>query len=93
MHSSELRVMFHSGKMRTVVGRTALQTALRSYSKEAEGKVSMYVILVKGLYISLAHIFFCRRFLLVTRSTRHPEGFQGFLDMRRCKNQAHRIGS
>ena len=56
MHSGELRVMFHSDKMRTVVGGTALQTALRSYSKEAEGKVSMYVILVKGIH-ALRHPF------------------------------------
>ena len=37
----ELRVTFYSGKMKTVAGRTAFQTALRSFSKEAEGKVRM----------------------------------------------------
>lgn len=54
--------MFHSGKIRTVAGGTAFQTALRSYSKEAEGTVSVYVILVKGVYISRAHIFFAEGF-------------------------------
>ena len=82
----ELKITFYSDKMKTVAGRTAFQTALRSFSKEAEGKVSIYVILVKGVYMQSSTYFFCRRFLLVTRRTRRHEGFQGFLDMRRCKN-------
>ena len=34
--------------MRTVARETAFQIALRNCSEEAEGKVSVYVILVKG---------------------------------------------
>jgi len=37
--------------MRTAVQETALHTALRNCYKEAGGKVSIYVILVKGEYM------------------------------------------
>ena len=39
------------GKMRTIVWETEFQIALRYYSKEVEGKVSMFMILVKEEYI------------------------------------------
>ena len=63
------------GKMRTIAQEIAFQIALRNGSKEAAGKVSIYVILVKGEYIQSSTYFFCRSFLLVTRSSHHHEGF------------------
>ena len=47
--------------MKTVAGRTAFQTALRSFSKETEGKVSIYVILVKGVYMQSSTYFFLQK--------------------------------
>ena len=41
-------------------------------------EVSIYVILVKREYVHQAHIFFCRRFLLVLRSRHHHEGLLCF---------------
>ena len=38
-------------KMRTIVWETASQIALRNCSKEVRGKVSIYVILVKGEFV------------------------------------------
>ena len=54
--------------MRAIAWETAFQIALRNCSKEAEGMVSIYVILVRGGSVcNQAHIFFfCRRFLLVS---------------------------
>ena len=37
--------------MRTMARETAFQIALRNCSKEVAGKVSIYVILVKGEYM------------------------------------------
>ena len=42
--------------MRTVAWETAFQIALRNYAEEAEGKVSVYVILVKGIH-AIGHTF------------------------------------
>ena len=39
------------GKMRTIAQETAFQIALRNCSKEVEGKISIYVILVKEEYM------------------------------------------
>ena len=44
--------------MRTIARETAFQIALRNCSKEAGGKVSIYVILVKGEYIQSSTYFF-----------------------------------
>ena len=65
------------GKLRTAAWDTAFQIALRNCSKEVGGKVSIYVILLKGEYMqSSSYIFFFfRRFLLVMRSSHHHEGF------------------
>ena len=57
--------------MRTVVQKTASQIALINCFKEAVGKDSIYVILVKGEYmhyfLSLSFFFFFgRKFLLVS---------------------------
>ena len=43
--------LLFGGKMSTAVQETALHTALRNCYKEAGGKVSIYVILVKGEYV------------------------------------------
>ena len=45
------KLSFIWGKMRTVARETAFQIALRNCSKEVGGKVSIYVILVKGEYM------------------------------------------
>ena len=73
--------------MRTVTQETAPQIALRNCSKEVRGKVSIYAILVKGECMqSNTYFFFCRRFLLVLRSSCHHEKFGAFLDMRKYKD-------
>ena len=45
------------GKMRTIAWEAAFQIALRNSSKEAGGKVSIYVILVKGEYMQSSTYF------------------------------------
>ena len=71
----ELSVRFDSsrGKMRTIALEAACPKALRNCSKKAGGEVSIYVILMKGACMQ-SHTYFCRRFLLVTRSIHHHEG-------------------
>ena len=64
--------------MRTVAPETAPQIALRNCFKEVRGKVSIYVILVKGECMQSNTYFFCGRFLLVLRSSCHHEKFQCF---------------
>ena len=62
-------------------------------------KVSIYMILVKGEIHAVKHMFFQKvpaslmKLLLVTRNSGHHEGFSAFVDMRRYKNWAHKIGS
>ena len=51
--------------MRTTAWETAPQITLRDCSKEAEGKVSISVILVKGEYMQ-SSTYLSRRFLLVS---------------------------
>ena len=48
-----------------IARETAFQIALRSCSKEVGGKVSIYVILVKGEYMQ-SNIYVSKRFLLVS---------------------------
>ena len=48
------------GKMRTIAHELAFQMALRNCSKEVGGKVSIYVILVKGEYVQSSTYFFQR---------------------------------
>ena len=43
--------------MRIIAQETAFQIALRNCSKEVRGKVSMYVILVKGEYMQSGTCF------------------------------------
>ena len=81
--------------MRAIAWETVFQTALRNCSKEVRGKVSIYVILVKGKYMQ-SSTYFCRLFLLVlwrlllVMRGRH---YHAFLDMRPYKNWAHKINS
>ena len=56
------------------------------------GKVNINMLLVKGKHMQ-SNTYFCRRFLLATRSTHHLEEFSAFLDTRRCKNWVHKIRS
>ena len=63
--------------MTTAALDSAPHIALRDCSKEAGEKVSIEVILVKGKYMQ-SSTYFCRMFLLVTKSSRHHEGLQGF---------------
>ena len=44
--------------MRTAAQEMTPQIALRNCSREAEGKDSMYVILVKGEWAAIKHRFF-----------------------------------
>ena len=48
--------------MRTVAWETAFQIALRNCSKEARGKLSIYVILAKVEYMQLSTLFFAEGF-------------------------------
>ena len=52
--------------MRTAAWETGFQIAQRNCSIEVGGKVSIYVILVKGGYIQSSTFFFLRKFLLVS---------------------------
>ena len=85
-------------KMRVATGETAPQIAVRNCSKEAGGK---------GQYIcefwwrentcNQAHIFQFSASLmntsLITRNSVTMKDFSTFLDMKRCKNWAHKISS
>ena len=51
--------------MRTIAWETAYQIALRKCSKEEVGKVSIYVILVKGEYMQSSR-YFLQKVLLVS---------------------------
>ena len=63
----ELWVKFYLGQMRTVPQGIAFQIALRNCSREASGKVSIYVLLVNKKYTH-----FCRRLLLVSEKAMAP---------------------
>ena len=85
--------------MRTVAWDTVSPIALRNYSKEVREEVSTYEILVKGEYMQWS-TYSSKRFLLV--SWTFPESRVTvitmkdscvFLDIRRYKNQANKIGS
>ena len=63
--------------MRTIAWETAFQISLRNCSKEVVGKVSIYVIVVKGECMQPS-TYLCRRLLLVTSSTHPHEVIQCF---------------
>ena len=62
-------------------------------------EIRIYVNLVKGEYIQSStyvlqmFLLVLWKFLLVMWSSCHHEGFSAFLDMKRCKNWAHKIFS
>ena len=90
----ELQVKFYLGKMRTIAWESAFQIALRNCSKEAGGKISIYMFLVKGEYAqSSTTLFFVHVFLLVVRTVNTLKDFSAFLDMRRYKNWTHKMDS
>ena len=78
--------------MRIATWETAPQIAVRNCSKEAGGKVSIYVILGEGRRHAIKPIFF-QKFSaslmnpsLVTRNSVTMKDFSTFPDMKRCKN-------
>ena len=87
--------------MRTAAQETASQIALRNCSKEAGRKISIYVILVKGEYMQPSTHFLQKvaaSLVQVTASQQEQtsvtmKDFSAFLDMRRYKNWAHKMGS
>ena len=78
--------------MRTTARETAPQIALRNFSKEAGGKVSIYQILVMGEYMQSRHIFpevsasLMKLLQVMTNSCHHEKEFSTFLDMGQYKN-------
>ena len=86
---------FIGGKRRTAAQEPAPQIALRNCSKEAGEKVSIYVIFGEGEIHAMKHFFqkasaSLVKSSLVTRNSVTMKDFSGFLDMRRCKNWAHK---
>ena len=65
MHNMRVVSCFIWGKMRTVARETAFHIALGNCSKEAGGKVSIHVILVKGEYMQWS-TYFLQKVLLVS---------------------------
>ena len=57
MHNVRVACCFIGVKMKTSAKEKAPQIALRNFSKEAGGKVSIYQILVMGEYMQSRHIF------------------------------------
>ena len=56
------------------------------------GKVNIYVILMKGKYVqSSMYYFFAEDFCLSWGADVTRRDFSAFLDMRRCKNWAHKV--
>ena len=60
--------------MRTIAWETAFQIALRNCSEELRGKVSIYVILVKGKYMQ-SSTYFLQKVFASHEGRRHHEGF------------------
>ena len=62
--------------------------------QRGRGKVSIYVILVKGEIHPAKHTFlqkFSASLMKASASHEEQKDFSAFLVMRRCKNQAHKI--
>ena len=66
MHNVRVVSCFIWSKMRTIAWEAAFQKALKYSSKEVGGKVSIYVILVKGREVHAALHPFCRSLLLIS---------------------------
>ena len=92
------KLSFIWGKMETAALEPAPQIALRNCSKEAGEKDSIYVIFGEGEIHAMKHFFqkasaSIVKSSLVKRNSVTMKDFSGFLDMRRCKNWAHKISS
>ena len=61
MHKVRVVSCFIWGKMRTMPQETAFLIALRNWFKDVEGKVSIYVVLVKREYIQSNTYFFLQK--------------------------------
>ena len=86
--------------MRTIARETTFKVALRYCPKATEGKVSIYVILVKGEYTQSSTYFFLQVFAslmkVIVNFEKHMSPwrvFSTFLDMRRYKSWIHKIDS
>ena len=80
--------------MRIIVQEAASEIVLRSCSKEAAGKVRIYVILIwRGEYMQTCTYFSAKGFCWSQGTVVSMKDVSSFLDMRRCKNRAHKIGS
>ena len=75
MHNVSCELSFIWGKIRTaaVWDETASQTALRNRCKEAGGKVSIYVILVKEEYMQTSTYFLQKVSASLLKVTTHEE--------------------
>ena len=67
------KLNFIGARLRTVAWETAFQIALKN-CLEVGGKVSIFVILLKGEYMQ-SGTYFWKKFLLVTGLGLHQEGF------------------
>ena len=91
--SESCELTFIGGKMRTIAQETAPQIALRNCSKEIEGKVRIYVILLKRVVHVINPIFFAEVFCLSWGAVITIKYFSAFLRTKRYKNWTHKIGS
>lgn len=72
--------------MRTIAWETVCEIALRNFSKEVTGKVSIYVILMNGEYKAIKHIFSLQKVSATHKEHVIMKDFSAFLDIRRYKN-------
>ena len=77
--------------MRTAAGETEAQIALRLLQRGSGGK-SIYKILVKGEFNAIKCLLY-KRFSASQGADIIMKGFSAFLDMKRCKDWDHEIGS
>ena len=80
------------GKMWTIAWETVPQLAPRNCSKEVERKVSIHVVLVRRQYMQ-SSTFFWEWFYLSRGAVITVKDFSAFIDTRRYKTWAHKIGS
>ena len=83
---------FIRGKMRTTAQETAFQIDLKNCSKETGGKVSIYVILVKGEYTQ-SSTYFLQKVTASHERQMPPWRILCFSRYEDMKNWAHKIVS
>ena len=94
----ELQVKFYWGNMRIAIWETDLRYLWETDLKRYRGRTVYMWFGKKGVHV-FKHIFFCRKFLLISwamlvmKNNRHHEEFCVFLDMKRYKYWAHKISS